>query len=80
MQDDIKIIDSPLQQTYLKNGQSVNIQIYRLENTDWTLEIVDPFNNSTVWNDSFKTDALALEEAFKSLESEGIDAYIDQPK
>jgi hypothetical protein len=30
--------------------------------SDWHLEVVDEFNNSTVWDDKFPWDAEALEE------------------
>ena len=33
----------------------------------WILEIVDEYNNSSVWDDSFETDAAALVEAKKSI-------------
>jgi hypothetical protein len=40
------------------------------------LEVVDKFNNSTVWNEPFPTDQDALNEVLKTINEEGIDALI----
>lgn len=62
MYDESDLILSPLQQTYRADGKSVRIQIYRMPDTDWTLEVVDEYNNSTAWDDLFVSDAEALRE------------------
>ena len=41
MYDEHDLIDSPLNQTYTADGRSVEIHIYRMPNTGWTLEVVD---------------------------------------
>lgn len=41
MYDEHDLIDSPLTQTYTANGRSVEIQIYRMPDSGWTLEVVD---------------------------------------
>lgn len=56
MYDEHDLIDSPLTQTYTANGRSVEIQIYRMPDSGWTLEVVDQQNNSTVWDGEFATD------------------------
>ncbi len=76
MYDERDLILSPLQQTYRADGKSVRIQIYRMPDTDWTLEVVDEYNNSTVWDDLFVSDADALRVALEELEADGIEAYI----
>lgn len=76
MTEDIDIIHSPLTQTYSADGHSLRIQIYRLPDTQWSLEVVDERGTSTVWDDLFETDKLALEEAFMAIESEGIGNFI----
>ena len=50
MDDDIELIYSPLQQTHTENGKTIDIQIYRGADTGWTLEVVDEYGNSTVWD------------------------------
>ncbi len=40
------------------------------------MEVVDEFNNSTVWDDPFDTDTAALAEVKKTILSEGIEALI----
>lgn len=76
MTEHIDIIDSPLAQTYSADGHTVRIQIYRLPDTLWSLEVVDERGTSTVWDDLFETDKQALEEAFMAIESEGIAQFI----
>lgn len=76
MTEHIDIIDSPLAQTYSADGHTVRIQIYRLPDTLWSLEVVDERGTSTVWDDLFETDKQALEEAFMTIESEGIAQFI----
>jgi len=73
------LIDSPLNQTYSADGRSVEIHIYRLPSTGWTLEVVDDENNSTVWDDEFATDQEALDTALADIRSEGIAAFIARP-
>ena len=76
MTHDIEIIHSPLAQTYSAGGHSVDIQIYRTPDTHWVLEVVDERGTSTVWDDLFETDKLALEYAIKAIETEGIGNFI----
>lgn len=76
MADENDLIYSPLQQTYTEDGKSVEIQIYRMPDTGWTLEVVDQYNNSTVWDSEFATDQDALDLAFEEFKGEGIDAFI----
>jgi hypothetical protein len=47
---DPKIIDSPLSRIVEEDGISVDVRICRLEDTEWSLEIVANDGNSTVWN------------------------------
>jgi hypothetical protein len=49
---------------------------YRLETTDWSLEVVDETGTSTVWDDSFSTDQAALDEALKTIREEGIKTFL----
>jgi len=76
MHDEHDLIYSPLQQTYSVDGHQVEIQIYRMPDTKWSLEVVDEHNNSTVWDDLFETDEEALAVALQELEEDGIDAFI----
>ncbi len=50
-------------------GRTVSIEIYRLEGeTSWALDVIDEHNNSTAWDDTFKTELPALSEAKKLIE------------
>jgi hypothetical protein len=76
MPDEHDLIYSPLQQTYSAGGHQVEIHIYRMPDTGWSLEVVDEHNNSTVWEDLFETDEEALAVALQELNEDGIDAFI----
>lgn len=68
---------SPLSQPISSGGKTINVEIYRLVGeTAWTLEVVDEFNNSTVWDELFKTDSAALTEAKKTILAEGVKTLI----
>ena len=79
MSNENDLIYSDLQTTYSADGHTLEINIYRLPETDWSLEVVDENNNSTVWEDTFATDEAALAEAIGAIKSEGITAFIGAP-
>ena len=71
---------SPLSQHVERDGHSVRIDIYGNGAGGWILEIVDAHNNSTVWDEAFETDQLALDTAMECIETDGIRTLIgDQP-
>lgn len=77
MNDEPKLELSPLSQEISSGGRTVNVEIYRLEgDTGWVLEVVDEFNNSTVWDDMFESDSAALTEAKKTILAERVDSLI----
>lgn len=68
--DGPEIIHSPLCQTVSRHGVTVQVEIYRGEDSDWILEIVDYGNNSHVWDAQFATDQEALDEALRALDED----------
>ncbi len=76
MYDENDLIYSTLQQDYQVEGKTVQIQIYRMPDSGWTLEVVDQYNNSTVWDGEFDSAQEALELALAELKEEGIEAFI----
>ena len=73
---DPKLIDSPLSQTVVLDGEPLQVCIYRLERQKtWTLEVVDAAGTSTVWEDRFTSDRDALEEALTAIREEGLEAF-----
>jgi len=74
--DDPKIIQSALSRTIQEDGIELRIDIYRLETTDWSLEMIDERGTSTVWDDLFPTDQAALDEALKAIHEEGIRNFL----
>ncbi len=76
MSDENDLIFSPLQRSITQAEHTIAIHIYRLPDTDWTLEIVDEYDNSTVWDDTFKSDQQALDEALRAIEEETIHSFV----
>jgi len=72
-----EITESPLSQTVTRDGESVRVDIYKGEEDGWFLEIVDINGNSSVWDDTFETDQLALDAALSAIETEGVRSFID---
>ena len=76
MSEEYEIKYSTLCQKVTSEGKSVQVYIYEDGKGGWILEVVDEYDNSTVWDDPFKTDAEALDEVFDTIEKEGISSLI----
>jgi uncharacterized protein len=80
MDDEYKIINSPLSQKISRDGMTLDIQIYRGENDPvWILEVIDQEGGSTVWEETFQTEQDALNEVFQTIASEGIGCFLRDP-
>jgi len=79
MEDEFELEESRLNQRIEDRGKVVNVQIYRGGGSDWILEVVDEFGNSTVWDDQFKSDSEALDEVKATIKDEGIESLIGSP-
>lgn len=77
--DDPPLIASKHNGFFTKDGITVEVQIYRLAHTKWTLEVVDPEKNSIVWDDEFATDDDAHAEFLRTVETEGITSLLYAP-
>ncbi|MES1950668.1 hypothetical protein S4A8_07415 [Salinisphaera sp. S4-8] len=77
MSEGPELEDSPLSGPLTSGGRQVEIQIYRLKGDQaWTLEVVDEYNNSTVWDQTFASDSAALADAKKAILENSIGAFI----
>jgi len=76
MSEEYEIKYSTLCQKVTSEGKSVRVYIYEDGKGGWILEVVDEYDNSTVWDDPFKTDDEALDEVFDTIEKEGISSLI----
>ena len=76
MHEDYEVKMSPLCQSVTSDERTVQVDIYEDGAGGWLLEVVDEYNNSTVWEDPFKTDQEALDEALDTIEKEGIGSLI----
>ncbi len=78
MDEDYKIIRSPLERRISERGVSVEVLIYRGEDdAGWILEVVDHTGGSTVWDEAFVTDRAAFDEALRTIEREGISCFAE---
>ena len=76
---DPKIIDSKYNRFVTRDGVTVQLCIYRLEDSKWTLEVVDDAGTSIVWDDEFETDDAAFGAFLKAMDEEGLDGLIRDP-
>jgi len=79
MDEEFELEMSPLCQELSDGNKKVQVDIYRGNGSDWYLEVVDQFGNSTVWDDQFPTDEAALIEVKATIQEEGIDSLIGEP-
>ena len=72
--EDPEVEFSPLSQSVTRDGITVRVAIYRVPEIEgrWSLEVVDRFETSTVWDDLFDTDEDAFVAFEDALEAEGI--------
>jgi hypothetical protein len=77
MSNEPELEESLLNGPVTSGKRTVDIQIYRLKGEpEWTLEIVDEYNNSTVWDATFASDSAAMAEAKKSILKETIGSFV----
>lgn len=76
MEDNFEVEMSSLCQKLTADGKTIEVEIYRADAGGWTLEVVDGFGNSTVWDDEFDTDNAALEQVKATIRDDGIDSLI----
>jgi len=82
MEEEYKIIHSPLERRISERGISIEVLIYHGEDdAGWILEVVDRTGGSTVWDEAFVSDRAALDEALRTVEREGISCFSeDRPQ
>lgn len=70
---------SPLSGRVTRDGVTVQVHIYRFAGTDeeWTLEVVDHEDGSTVWEGSFETDVEAYEAFEQCVREDGIRTFTE---
>ena len=79
MEEEFDLEMSPLCQDLTDSGKTVRIEIYRGGGSNWHVEVVDEFGNSTVWDDQFPTDTAAFDGLKSTIKEEGIGVLIGKP-
>jgi hypothetical protein len=74
--NDPELIMSPLCRSITHDGHTVDVEIYRIQTSNWTLEVVDALGNSTVWTGQFESDQGALDELNRTISEEGIGGMV----
>ena len=74
------IIESQLCSTIERDGISLRVEIYRGDDSEWILEVVDEVGNSIVWTDQFATDQAAMDELMRTIKVEGIRSIVEDPE
>ena len=78
MSTEPELIQSPLSQAITRDGHTLQVDIYRLEEqVDWLLEVVNEDGTSHVWDDRFATDQAALDAVHEAIDEEGVAAFLD---
>jgi hypothetical protein len=77
MDDEYKLITSPLSRKFTGDGMTIDIRIYRAEQDSvWRLEVIDEAGGSTVWVETFQTEQDALNEVSQTIAEEGIGCFL----
>jgi hypothetical protein len=58
--------------SFTRDGVTVEINICRLEDTKWALEVVQSDGTSTCWDGEFETDDEAYAELMSTIEKDGM--------
>lgn len=66
---------SSLSRSIEQSGERIVVRIYRLNDSDWILEIVSRDGCSTLWAEPFESDEAALAEALNAIKDEGIKSF-----
>lgn len=75
---DPNLITSGLSRDVTREGITLSVNIYRLEDRPgWALEVVNDKGTSTVWDELFDTDDEADAAFLETLTDEGMKAFLD---
>lgn len=75
---DPNLVTSSLSGSQSKDGISVEVNIFRLDQEDlWTLEVVNEKGTSIVWDDQFADDDAAFKAFEQVLADEGMATFLD---
>ena len=69
--DENDLIDSPLSQILQEDNEQIEVLIYRLPDSDWTLEVVNQNGTSTVWDETFPSAQSALSVSLNEIKTAG---------
>jgi hypothetical protein len=77
--DEPEIIYSDHSGDYLVEGERLEVLIYKTDrNPEWVLEVVNANGTSIVWDDPFIADGVAWRLFLRTVEEEGIKAFLDE--
>ncbi len=75
---DPNLITSSLSREVSRDGVTVQVEIYRIEERPgWALEVINDRGTSTVWDDLFETDDAANAAFEETASAEGMTTFLD---
>jgi len=75
---DPNLLHSSLSGNMTRDGITIDVQIYKVENVPgWALEVINHNGTSTVWDDLFETDDAAHSAFIATISEEGIETFLD---
>lgn len=78
MEREPNLVVSSVSQRIVEEGVPFKVDIYKLETGDgWSLEVVTEDGTSIVWDDLFKDDRAAFDEAISTIRNEGVVAFVN---
>lgn len=81
MEREPTLIYSPLNGHFTKDGVTVEVYIISSDlDPKWSLEVVNSAGTSIVWDTRFDTDEQAFAEFRRTVEEEGMIAFLDDEK
>ena len=76
--EDPNLVISGLSREHSQDDGRVQIKIFRLEREEeWTLEVVAEDGTSTVWDNTFVSTRVALDEAIRAVDEEGVRSFLE---
>lgn len=66
---------SDLSRVFARDGWELDIEICEDGSGKWILQVIDERGTATVWTEPFDTEQLALDEALRAIEEEGIESF-----
>lgn len=76
-EDEFEVKYSPLSCEFEHDEELFEIAIYEGDENLWLLEVVGPCGTSCIWDEQYKSDQDAFNEAIETIKSEGVSMFLE---